>query len=183
MDAYAQLIAEGYLARAPGSRHVRGRGAGRGARPRRGRRRASSAAFDFFPGYPGPRLLPPPGLAEGAARDAARRPRRAFGYPDPRGAPELRRALARVTCGGSAAWWPTPSRSWSAPARLRLSRCSRERSAGARDRGRGSLACPRTARSSRPTVPSSRPLAVDEHGAQGRGSRTRSPAAPARSRS
>jgi len=93
VDAYAQLLAEGYLvARAGSGTFVAGAPAAPpapiAAQP--GRR----PAFDFFPGYPDlagfPRRAWLKVLRE-TLRDA---PDQAFGYPDPRGAPELRHALA-----------------------------------------------------------------------------------------
>lgn len=93
VDAYSQLLAEGYL--------VARRGAGTfvadGAAPHEppaAERATPPLRFDFFPGYPDlagfPRRMWLRALRE-ALRDA---PDRALGYPDPRGASALRRALA-----------------------------------------------------------------------------------------
>ncbi|MGO9489533.1 MAG: PLP-dependent aminotransferase family protein [Solirubrobacteraceae bacterium] len=93
VDAYAQLLAEGYLlARAGAGTFVAGaaaaperQGAEPGSRP---------LTFDFFPGNPDlagfPRRVWMRALRE-SLRDL---PDRELGYPDPRGAPALRRALA-----------------------------------------------------------------------------------------
>jgi len=93
VDAYAQVSAEGYL--------LSRRGAGTFVADAAAASNAPAAAaprtaprFDFFPGYPDlagfPRRAWMRALRE-TLRDA---PDRAFGYPDPRGATELRRALA-----------------------------------------------------------------------------------------
>ena len=94
MEAYAQLAAEGYLVSQPGR-------ADAGRRPRRRRRRPRRAAgeppaprFDFRPGAPDVSLFPRTAWAAAlrqALRDA---PDARFSYSDPRGTPELRRALA-----------------------------------------------------------------------------------------
>jgi GntR family transcriptional regulator/MocR family aminotransferase len=93
VDAYAQLLAEGYLV----SRH----GAGtyvaataatgeEGSRPRD----APPLRFDFFPGAPDLASFPR-ALWLRAMREVLRTaPPHTFAYPDVRGAPELRHALA-----------------------------------------------------------------------------------------
>ena len=93
VDAYAQLLAEGYLV----ARHGAGTyvaanaAAASAARPRR---RAAPLQFDFFPGSPDLSSFPR-ALWMRALRDVLRAaPPSAFAYPDPRGAPELRSALA-----------------------------------------------------------------------------------------
>lgn len=93
VDVYAQLLAEGYLLARGGSGTFVAAGAGTASPP--GSEPAPRAlAFDFFPGNPdlsgfprGPWLR----VLRATLREA---PDSAFGYPDPRGAPELRRALA-----------------------------------------------------------------------------------------
>ncbi len=93
VDAYAQLLAEGYL--------VARRGAGTFVAD------AASAVdapavepesrvpmFDFFPGYPDLASFPRRAWLRAIRETIRDAPDRAFGYPDPRGAPELRRALA-----------------------------------------------------------------------------------------
>ena len=93
VDAYSQLLAEGYLLARPGAgTFVAGAPAASTAPAAESPR--SAPALDFFPGNPDlagfPRRAWLKALRE-TLRDA---PDRAFGYPDPRGAPELRRALA-----------------------------------------------------------------------------------------
>ena len=93
VDAYAQLLAEGYLVARPGSGTFVAGAPAPPAAPR-AERPARPPAFDFFPGYPDlagfPRRAWMKVLRE-TLRDA---PDQAFGYPDPRGAAELRIALA-----------------------------------------------------------------------------------------
>ena len=102
----------------------------------RGRAPAPRArAFDFFPGYPDLPAFPRRAWLRALRESLREAPDRALGYPDPRGAPELRRALAahlRRVRGVVA----DPARSSSAPAPRRGSRCSRG-AAGARHGGRG----------------------------------------------
>jgi GntR family transcriptional regulator/MocR family aminotransferase len=93
VDAYAQLLAEGYLvARQGAGTFVADAATAAGAPEVEPRQRAPS--FDFFPGYPDlasfPRRLWLRMLRE-TLREA---PDSALGYPNPRGVPELRRALA-----------------------------------------------------------------------------------------
>jgi GntR family transcriptional regulator/MocR family aminotransferase len=93
VDAYAQLLAEGYLV----ARHGAGTyvaatagAGGDGPAPQAARR----ARFDFFPGAPDLASFPR-ALWLRALRDVLRTaPAHAFAYPDVRGAPELRQALA-----------------------------------------------------------------------------------------
>ncbi|MHC3388978.1 MocR-like pyridoxine biosynthesis transcription factor PdxR [Streptomyces lavendulocolor] len=96
-EAYEQLTAEGYL------RSDRGSGTWVGDAVRR----AAPAARDLAPGTAGARVDFRPGTPDlslfprtawGAAHKAAlsRLPHRALGYPDPRGLPELRTALAAL---------------------------------------------------------------------------------------
>jgi GntR family transcriptional regulator/MocR family aminotransferase len=93
VDAYSQLLAEGYLVARGGA----GTFVAAGARPPERRAAEPPGAplrFDFFPGHPDlatfPRRLWLRALRE-TLRDA---PDATLGYPDPRGAPALRRALA-----------------------------------------------------------------------------------------
>jgi GntR family transcriptional regulator / MocR family aminotransferase len=93
VDAYAQLLAEGYLlARQGAGTYVAATAGVAGevpARPPPGR-----PHFDFFPGAPDLASFPR-ALWLGALRDVLRSaPPSAFAYPDARGAPELRGALA-----------------------------------------------------------------------------------------
>ncbi|MFB7009880.1 MULTISPECIES: PLP-dependent aminotransferase family protein [unclassified Streptomyces] len=96
-EAYEQLTAEGYLRS--------GRGAGtwvsgavRAAMP--GARdlapRAPGARADFRPGTPDPSLFPRSAWAATYRSVLGRLPHSALGYPDPRGLPELREALAAL---------------------------------------------------------------------------------------
>jgi GntR family transcriptional regulator / MocR family aminotransferase len=93
VDAYAQLLAEGYLVARRGAGTFVAGAAGTSeaavAEPR-----LSAPTFDFFPGFPDLANFPRRDwlrALRGALRDA---PDRAFGYPDPHGALELRHALA-----------------------------------------------------------------------------------------
>jgi GntR family transcriptional regulator/MocR family aminotransferase len=93
VDAYAQLLAEGYLvARAGAGTFVADAADAPGAplaEPA-----AHPLAFDFFPGFPDLASFPRrPWLR--ALREVLREtPLSSLGYPDVKGAPELRRALA-----------------------------------------------------------------------------------------
>ncbi len=93
VEAYQQLLAEGYLvARAGAGTFV----AAAGAAPAPPRPPAPSRppALDFFPGHPDLASFPRRAWLR-ALREALRAvPDRSLGYPDPRGAPDLRRALA-----------------------------------------------------------------------------------------
>ncbi len=93
VDAYAQLLAEGYLVARAGAGTFVADGAAP-HEPPAAARATPPLRFDFFPGYPDlatfPRRLWLRALRE-TLRDA---PDRALGYPDPRGASALRRALA-----------------------------------------------------------------------------------------
>jgi GntR family transcriptional regulator/MocR family aminotransferase len=93
VEAFAQLVAEGYLV----SRHGAGTyvaatvGAGERGAPREP---ARTLRFDFFPGVPDLASFPR-ALWLRALREVLRSaPPRTFAYPDVRGTPELRRALA-----------------------------------------------------------------------------------------
>ncbi|MFD8519697.1 PLP-dependent aminotransferase family protein [Streptomyces capillispiralis] len=94
-EAYEQLTAEGYLRS--------GRGAGtwvgeavRAARPRAHdlAPRTPGARADFVPGTPDPSLFPRAAWAAAHRAVLADPPHRELGYPDPRGLPRLRTALA-----------------------------------------------------------------------------------------
>ncbi|MGO8904875.1 MAG: PLP-dependent aminotransferase family protein [Solirubrobacteraceae bacterium] len=93
VDAYAQLLAEGYLlARGGAGTFVADSAGAISLAAREPSRRP--LRFDFFPGYPDLASFPRrPWLR--AIREVLRdAPDSAFGYPDPRGAAELRHALA-----------------------------------------------------------------------------------------
>ena len=110
VDAYAQLLAEGYL--------VARRGAGTyvaaaAAPPSRRRPTPPRDAlrFDFFPGAPDLASFPR-ALWSRALRDVLRSaPASAFAYPDVRGAPRAARRSSRPTSGECAASSPSPTRS------------------------------------------------------------------------
>ncbi|MEV7614616.1 PLP-dependent aminotransferase family protein [Streptomyces sp. NPDC089799] len=118
-DAYAELVAEGWLtarqgsgtrvpeglARAEGMGEGMGEGAGKSAAraegPADGMARAagpapaaSPARFDLAQGKPDPAAFPRTAWAASARRAVLAAPSDAFGPGDPRGRPELRRALA-----------------------------------------------------------------------------------------
>jgi GntR family transcriptional regulator/MocR family aminotransferase len=93
VDAYAQLLAEGYL--------VARRGAGTYVAEAAGATSVSAAEpalnrlnYDFFPGYPDLASFPRRAWLRAMREVLAVAPPHSFGYPDPRGALELRRALA-----------------------------------------------------------------------------------------
>lgn len=93
VDAYAQLLAEGYLVSRHGAgtfvAHTAGTADGIGAQPP-----AQALQFDFFPGAPDLASFPR-ALWLRAMREVLRSaPASAMAYPDVRGAPELRTALA-----------------------------------------------------------------------------------------
>jgi GntR family transcriptional regulator / MocR family aminotransferase len=93
VDAYAQLLAEGYLVSQPGGGTYVADTAGvpDGASVQAP---ARSLQFDFFPGAPDLASFPR-ALWARAVRDVLRSaPPSAFAYPDPRGAAELRRQLS-----------------------------------------------------------------------------------------
>jgi GntR family transcriptional regulator/MocR family aminotransferase len=116
VDAYAQLLAEGYLVARAGAGTFVAETAAAPA-PATADPPARRPAFDFFPGNPDLSGFPRRAWLR-ALRDTLRHaPDQAFGYPDPRGAIELRRALvghlrrvrgvvadpeAIMVCGGAA---------------------------------------------------------------------------------
>ena len=93
VDAYAQLLAEGYLIARRGAGTFVADAASAVAVPA-GEPEPSSPAFDFFPGYPDLASFPRRAWLRALRESIREAPDRAFGYPDARGAPELRRALA-----------------------------------------------------------------------------------------
>lgn len=93
VDAYAQLLAEGYLVARRGAGTFVADAASAVSAP------AHEAAvaplrFDFFPGYPDLASFPRSVWLRAMRETLRTAPDRAFGYPDARGAPELRGALA-----------------------------------------------------------------------------------------
>ncbi|WP_405878159.1 PLP-dependent aminotransferase family protein [Streptomyces sp. NBC_01136] len=96
-EAYEQLTAEGYLRSDRGAGTWVG-GAVRAARPRArdlAPRRAGARA-DFVPGTPDLSLFPRAAWAAAQRGVLAELPHQALGYPDPRGLPRLRTALAEL---------------------------------------------------------------------------------------
>src|ERR1700753_1597295 len=93
VDAYSQLLAEGYLRARPGAGTFV---SGSAAQPERPAAETPGRAlrFDFFPGYPDLAGFPRPGWLRAIREKLREAPDSVLGYPDPRGAPELRRALA-----------------------------------------------------------------------------------------
>ncbi|MET7638060.1 PLP-dependent aminotransferase family protein [Streptomyces sp. NPDC005438] len=96
-DAYGELVAEGWLVARQGSGT---RVAPRAAPPPAPRGRAPRAdrpapvPLSLVPGRPDPSAFPRTAWASSVRRALATAPAEAFGFPDPRGRPELRRALA-----------------------------------------------------------------------------------------
>ena len=93
VDAYAQLLAEGYLRARPGAGTFV---AGAAALPDRpsAEQRPRAPRFDFFPGNPDLAGFPRRAWLRALRETLRETPDRALGYPDPRGAGPLRRALA-----------------------------------------------------------------------------------------
>ncbi|WP_328918590.1 PLP-dependent aminotransferase family protein [Streptomyces jietaisiensis] len=98
-EAYADLVAEGWLTARQGSgtrvadRPVAApRGTGTPSRARSGS--TSRPAYDLTPGTPDLASFPRAEWLRAARRALARAPHEALGYGDPRGRPELRAALA-----------------------------------------------------------------------------------------
>jgi GntR family transcriptional regulator/MocR family aminotransferase len=115
VDAYTQLLAEGYLvARRGAGTFVAAAGSSEGAAP--AAKSSGRAQFDFFPGAPDLSAFPRALWLRATREVLATAPDTAFAYPDARGAPELRNALcsylrrvrgvvvepeAIVVCGGA----------------------------------------------------------------------------------
>jgi GntR family transcriptional regulator/MocR family aminotransferase len=93
VDAYAQLLAEGYLIAQRGAGTFVADAASAVTAPAV-EPESRAAAFDFLPGYPDLASFPRRAWLRALRETLRHAPDRAFGYPDPRGAPELRRALA-----------------------------------------------------------------------------------------
>ncbi len=93
VDAYAQLLAEGYLVARRGAGTFVADAASAVAAPAV-EPESRAPMFDFFPGYPDLASFPRRAWLRAIRETIREAPDRAFGYPDPRGAPELRRALA-----------------------------------------------------------------------------------------
>lgn len=93
VDAYGQLLAEGYLTARRGAGTFVADAAAAPARAPAGRQ-PRPPRFDFFPGYPDLAGFPRQAWLRALRETLRRMPDRALGYPDPRGALELCRALA-----------------------------------------------------------------------------------------
>ncbi|MFD7547087.1 PLP-dependent aminotransferase family protein [Streptomyces sp. NPDC059816] len=94
-DAYADLVAEGWLTARQGSgTRVADRAVPRPETPARGRRVPGRPEFTLQPGTPDLSAFPRAEWLRAARRALARAPHDALGYGDPRGRPELRQALA-----------------------------------------------------------------------------------------
>ncbi|MFE6485930.1 PLP-dependent aminotransferase family protein [Streptomyces sp. NPDC057757] len=96
-EAYEQLTAEGYLRSGRGAGTWVGEAA-RAARPRARdlAPRPADARADFVPGTPDLSLFPRAAWAAAQRGVLAELPHHALGYPDPRGLPRLRTALAEL---------------------------------------------------------------------------------------
>ncbi|WP_267245928.1 PLP-dependent aminotransferase family protein [Streptomyces sp. PR69] len=96
-EAYEQLTAEGYLRSGRGAGTWVGDAVRAGAAPARDLApRAPGATADFRPGTPDLSLFPRTAWAAAHKAALTRLERHALGYPDPRGLPELRTALAAL---------------------------------------------------------------------------------------
>ncbi|WP_367044424.1 PLP-dependent aminotransferase family protein [Streptomyces sp. Je 1-332] len=94
-DAYADLVAEGWLTARQGSgTRVAERAVPRPAEPAPHRRAAGSPTYDLMPGTPDLSSFPRAAWLKAARRAMATAPNDALGYGDPRGRVELRTALA-----------------------------------------------------------------------------------------
>jgi GntR family transcriptional regulator / MocR family aminotransferase len=92
VDAYAQLLAEGYLVSRSGAGTYVAATAGAGE-PATSKPRGRTLRFDFFPGAPDLGSFPRSLWLRTMREVLSSTPASAFAYPDARGAPELRRAL------------------------------------------------------------------------------------------
>ncbi|WP_041997895.1 PLP-dependent aminotransferase family protein [Streptomyces sp. AcH 505] len=96
-EAYEQLTAEGYLRSGRGAGTWVGGATRAAALPARDLApRAPVASADFRPGTPDLSLFPRTAWAAAHKAVLARLPHHVLGYPDPRGLPELRTALAAL---------------------------------------------------------------------------------------
>jgi GntR family transcriptional regulator/MocR family aminotransferase len=108
-EAYAQLVAEGYLVARQGA-PTRVAEAPEPAPPAgRAPRRPSPPPYDLMPGRPDLAAFPRDAWLAATRRALRRAPDAALGYPDPRGAPELRAAVAAYL-GRARAVAPDPER-------------------------------------------------------------------------
>jgi GntR family transcriptional regulator/MocR family aminotransferase len=93
VDAYAQLLAEGYLIARPGAGTFVSDAAAAPAASRQ-ERQPAPLSFDFFPGYPDLASFPRKAWLRSVRETLSSAPAASLGYPDAHGAIELRRALA-----------------------------------------------------------------------------------------
>jgi GntR family transcriptional regulator/MocR family aminotransferase len=93
VDSYAQLLAEGYLTARPGAGTFVAAGGAAGPAPA-ARPAERAPRYDFFPGNPDLAGFPRRAWLRAQRAVLREAPDGAFGYPDPRGTLELRRALA-----------------------------------------------------------------------------------------
>jgi GntR family transcriptional regulator/MocR family aminotransferase len=93
VDAYAQLVAEGYLLSRAGAGTYVAEAAATSPAPAT-EPPPARARFDFFPGYPDLTSFPRREWLRAMREALSSAPAERLGYPDARGAPELRRALA-----------------------------------------------------------------------------------------
>ncbi|MFK4067369.1 PLP-dependent aminotransferase family protein [Streptomyces sp. NPDC029674] len=94
-DAYADLVAEGWLTARQGSgTRVAERVIAPPVRPAPSRRKGGAPTYDLTPGSPDLASFPRAEWLKAARRAMAAAPNDAFGYADPRGRVELRSALA-----------------------------------------------------------------------------------------
>jgi GntR family transcriptional regulator/MocR family aminotransferase len=94
VDAYAQLLAEGYLVARGGAGTYVADGAAVAPSAPAAQEPARPLAFDFFPGFPDLASFPRRDWLRALREVLREAPLASLGYPDTRGAPELRRALA-----------------------------------------------------------------------------------------
>jgi GntR family transcriptional regulator / MocR family aminotransferase len=93
VDAYAQLLAEGYLVARRGAGTFVAEAAGGASAPAQ-EPAARRLSFDFFPGYPDLASFPRRAWLRAIRETLTTASQQSLGYPDPRGAFELRRALS-----------------------------------------------------------------------------------------
>jgi GntR family transcriptional regulator/MocR family aminotransferase len=94
VDAYAQLLAEGYFVARRGAGTFVADDAAATPATRTDEPRQRGVNFDFFPGHPDLATFPRQPWLRALRTTLRQAPDSAFGYPHPRGAPELRQALA-----------------------------------------------------------------------------------------
>jgi GntR family transcriptional regulator / MocR family aminotransferase len=108
-EAYAQLVAEGWLVARQGAPTRVAEAFARAEPSRAATRRPSPAPYDLVPGRPDLAAFPREDWLAATRRALRRVPDAALGYPDGRGTPELRDALASYL-GRARAVAPDPER-------------------------------------------------------------------------